>query len=116
MRIQWHGGPGNVFSAEGLTMAPGAVADVDDELAERLLANPLMSRADEPFDNPLAFPTTNPVPAAGLQPGLAAAGSVPPDARNETIGAGATPAEEKDEEPRERPDRSARKVGEQDKE
>lgn len=88
MRIQWHGGPGNIFSAEGLTMAPGAIADVDDELAERLLANPFMSRADEKMDNPLAFPTADAVGAGGLQPGYPP--ETPDDTQpsNLTVGAG----------------------------
>lgn len=36
--LKWHGSPGSIFSAEGVTMAPGDVVTVADEHAERLLA------------------------------------------------------------------------------
>ncbi len=36
-RVTWNGGPGSIFSIEGVTLAPGESRDLDDDLADRLL-------------------------------------------------------------------------------
>lgn len=94
MRVRWNGGPGNIYSVDGLTLAPGAEAEIDDEAAALHLNNPLMSVAGEEYENPLVLGSTRKVGAAGLQPAPPVVSHSDIGATNMTVGASNPPSDE----------------------